>query len=638
MKEKRTVYFLIALIALISIIQVYAQEGEENGEEQPPMEGEEVIAPPVEEPPKPMGPPPEDIPEGCHSVETGTGMFKVECNVFEEPEFKEDFKDFGVKGEIEECKGKFEMVKGTPVCIKEGKEGFGPVVCPAAEEINQMKSSCNTKIEEFTDEKGCKAVMCVHEEFKERYDQKIDEKYGDDPVKAEAIKCEKDGGHFIFVKDKPRCIMEFNEIQVKEEKIKEMNQEKIKEAKEKMENFQEKIGEIGEKLEKLKEGYKELGETEGIKAAEYGIEKLGKVQLKISTIKSELSSESLSEEEKVEILIDIQELRRDVSKVTKAVATGSVPTIEEIEAEVAKQMDRFYGSPFGSEEEFQKWVEAEKDAIEIIRGCDKYSAENVKSFVPPDPEGFVVKVDLYLEGTECIMTLHTKEGKKATYPVPEEDYKKFKAPKVFVNFSCTGDCDALNKIFTMHHGSGSPEELCMEECIQKDCDDSMFVCMEKNMEKCEEECGLRGDGQGPFVDGELDPFQGCVMVCAGDRRCEPGGNDSVCIACEEKCMNEYGPGIGYEHCLTEEQLDAKEQQCMQNNQYGEMVESSIPEGGMCISDVICKDFDPSEWGDNPQGGPPPGYEGDYYGPPTGGVILPEDVLSAVTEWLKRFLK
>ena len=464
------------------------------------------------------------------------------------------------------------------------------------------------------------------------YDQKIEEKYGDDPVKAQAIKCEKDGGHFMFVKDEPRCIMEFDEIKIKEEQIKEMNQEKIKEAKEKMENFQEKVGKIGEKLEKLKEGYKELGETDGIKAVEYGIEKLEEVQLKVSSIKSELSSDSLTEEEKIEVLIDIQELRRDVSKVTKAVATGTVPSIEEIEAEVAKQMDRFYGSPFGSEEEFQKWVEGEKDAIQIVRGCDKYNSTNVKSFVPPDPEGFVVKVQLYFDGTNCLMSLTTKDGKKATYPVPEEDYKVFKDPTGFVNYSCTGDCDALNEIFSMAHGDGSSESVCMEKCIQKDCDDSMFVCMEKNMDSCETECGLKGDGQGPFVDGELDPFQGCIMVCAGNKRCEPGGSDPVCIACEEKCMNEYGPGIGYEHCLTEEQLEAKEAVCIANQQYGETVESATPDGKMCISDVICKAFDPSEWGDDPGSGPDSWEEGH---PPTGGIILPgTNLIKGIIEWFK----
>ncbi len=656
MKEKIGLYLMLFILSVFALTSVSAFgisfEGEDPPVEppaeepppapveqpppemppEPPQDQPPMDQPPVDQPPMPPEGSPEEfhpqVPEGCNEVETAPGVFQVECDFeFDEPEFQE----FDVKEEIENCDGKFEMVEGAPACIKEGKEGFSGVACPTAEEINQMKSSCQTEIKEFTDDKGCTAIMCVHNEFKEHYDEMIEEKYGDDPMKVQAIKCEKDGGIFVVMEEGPKCFMEaYDEVPTAED-LSELREEEMQDALERLEEFQQRIGEIGTKLERLKQGYTELGDTEGVQAVEYGIQKLIEIQLKISTIKSKLTGE-LTEEQRLQVLNDIQSLRRDLSKVTTAIATGTVPTIEEIESAVAEQFDRFYGSPFENEEEFKKFLEAEKDAMEIMHGCHNYSVENVKSFVPPDPEGFVTNVELFFDGTHCKVTLHTPEGKHAQYSLTEQGYKEFNDPSSFGNYSCTGDCDTLQQIFSGPHGGGGPEEACMEECVRKDCDKSMFECMYEKKEACEIECGLGPpEGEGPFgPGGEIDPFQGCIMVCVGEnKRCEPGGSDPVCLACEEKCMAEYGPGIGYEHCLNEQQVMEKEQVCISQNMYGEMVESSTPDGRMCISDIVCKAYDPNEWGDDPMGGPPPGYG------PTGQAILsnPTKVFEIIMNWV-----
>ncbi|MFH1895586.1 MAG: hypothetical protein ABIJ74_03365 [archaeon] len=638
--QKKFLYFLFIAVILIPLINAQTGlilfEGETDSEP-PPMnepQGNEML---------PEGIPPmetfgdQPVPDGCRKVDSGTGIAGIECDFdFDEPEFNE----FDLKQEIENCDGKFEMINGKPACIKEGKQGFTGTACPTEKELNSVKANCKGKAEEFTDEKGCKAVMCVNQEFKEKYDEAIKEKYSDDPVKAQAIQCQKDGGQFMMIKDKPTCIMEFNDPIGVKPNSREITPQEMAEVADRLNAFQERIAETGKKLEKIKQGYKELGETEAFQAVEYAIQKMGEIQLKISSMKSQLNSGDLTQEEMNQIRIDIQSIRKEISKAVKAVATGKVPSLQEIEEAVAQQFDKFYGSPFGSEEEFQKFVEAEKGALEIVRGCDKYSAGNEKEFVPPDPEGFVVKVQLLFDGENCLMTLNTKEGKKAQFALPENAYRNFSDPRKLVNFSCSGDCDALKEMFSKTHGTGSPEEACMEECIVKDCDEGQFACMQKNMDSCELECGLRGEGEGPFVNGELDPFQGCIMICAENRRCEPGGSDPVCVACEEKCMAEYGPGIGYEHCLNAEQLEALQETCIANKQYAETIESPTPDGKSCISGVECKNYDPSEWGDNPGTGPDNWEEGHPprdYGPPTGQIVLP-GLVNDFIEWLKGWFK
>ncbi|MBU2099789.1 hypothetical protein KKG83_02445 [Candidatus Micrarchaeota archaeon] len=670
MNKKLPLYLLFIVITLLPLINadkaLILFEGEEGAPIEPPPEPpapEPQIEPPQNEPPleppqdQPQMPPQEEppfeeppkdfggqeVPEGCVAVETGTGMSQMQCD-FEasEPEFQE----FDIKEEIDSCQGKFEMINGKPTCIKEGKEGFVGVTCPTPKELDSIKSNCKSKIEEFTDDKGCTSIMCVNEKFKEQYNEKIEEKYGHDPIKAQAIQCQKDGGEFMLIENQPRCLMEFDEP-IRAGKIKEMTPEEMTDLAEKLNKTEESIGFIGEKLEKLKIVYQSKGDTQTLNAIEYAIEKLGSVQIKLNSIKNKLNAGTATHQELEEMFTDLKSLRKEVSKITKAMATGTVPTIEEIEAKVKEQMDVFYHTPFENEEEFKAFLEKEKSAMEMVHTCHKYDLENIKSFVPPDPEGFITNASLYFDGTNCLMTLTTKEGKKAEFTLTEEEYKNFSDPSVFASIPCSGDCTALNEIFSMAHGPGGVEEECMEACIQKDCSKSMFECMFDNKEKCELTCGLRKEGEGPFVDGQIDPFQGCIMVCVGEenaRECGPNTTNPKCIECEEKCMKEYGPGIGYEHCLNEEQMEAKQEQCQANNQYGKPVESPTPDGKMCISDVICKNFDPNEWGDNPGTGPDnwePGHgPGEEYGPPTGNVILDtgKEVISRIigffTGWFK----
>ncbi|MFH1545200.1 MAG: hypothetical protein ABIE23_03890 [archaeon] len=627
---------LLALLVLFSPISFSQEETppEVPVEETPPE-------PPMEEAPveeAPPEPPVEEvfgeevIPEGCHKVETGTGMSQLECD-FD----KEEFEEFDVKEELNECDGKFELIEGKPTCIKEGESGFIGTQCPTQEELDAVKSSCNKKIEEFKDEKGCNAVMCVNEEFKKKYDEKINEMYGDDPLKAEAIKCQKDGGEFTLIKGEPQCIGKGLEpISIKGE-LGEMSAEELSKAAYKLDQFQKTVGEVEGKLGPIKEMYEGEGKTEEAEAIGYGIEKLGEVKAKINEIKSDLSSGWLTTEEREEIIIEIQSLRREVLDVTKVITSGKVPTLEEIEMAVAEQFDKFYGSPFGSEEEFQKWVEAEKDALETVRGCEKYK-ETEKSFVPPDPEGMIVLVTLKYSEEVCNMTLNSKEGLTATYSVPPEGYKEFKGPERLPEFSCTGDCDKINEVFSMHVPEG-PEEECMEDCVVRDCDGGTFECMGLNREKCELECGLKKEGDGPFgPGGQIDPFQGCIMVCVGDEadQCGPGGSNPKCIECEEKCMQEYGPGIGYERCLSGEQVDSRESECITQGQYGEPVEEQVMDT-VCIVDIICKAYEPV--GDDPGSGPDnwePGHE------PTGGFGLGGipfgNLIEGIMNWMQGLFK
>ncbi|RLG16494.1 hypothetical protein DRN69_00680 [Candidatus Pacearchaeota archaeon] len=47
------------------------------------------------------------IPEGCKRIQTESGMFEIKCD-FE----NEEFEEFDIKEEIEECEGKFEIIEG----------------------------------------------------------------------------------------------------------------------------------------------------------------------------------------------------------------------------------------------------------------------------------------------------------------------------------------------------------------------------------------------------------------------------------------------------------------------------------------------------------------------------------------------
>lgn len=642
---------LVALVLAGLLFAAYAiaQEGSEQPPaetppaEQPPEEMPPAEQPPEEIPPQEMPPmPPENVfgdvqvPEGCAVAETGTGFAQMECG-FE----KQDFQEFDVSDEMQECGGKFEIIAGAPVCTEKGSAGFMGTTCPSEQEIAEAKSNCSGKTEEMLDASGCQAVRCVHEQFKQEYDQRIEEKYGGS-IKAEALKCQRDMGKLSIVKGEPVCIAVESETILTEKEMQPITEQDLENASNKMEKLGQAIEKIAAKLEPLKEGFEEEGKTQEAETFSFGLQKLEGVKEKIEEIKAGLSDAStLSEDERRAILVDLQEIRKTVSDITTGVIQGKIPTEEEMQEFVFKQFDEFYGSPFGSKEDFEKWVEKEKEATDIIKGCAGYSAEKPYSFVPPDPEAMVVLVDIFglVEG-KCKIRLHSKDGSIAEYLLPAETYTNWTGPELLSGLDCSGECGFMQNIFQLIESGkgGSAEEVCMNQCIRKDCALGMFACMQQNREACELECGLRKEGEGPFVDGQLDPMQACVMMCiqgSGIERCGPGGTNPVCLQCEQQCISAYGPGIKYERCISGEQVEAKQAECAAQGKYGEPLEEFVADK-TCITDIVCKEYE--QVGDNPGTGPGIGEPG--YNPPTGQAILGtvQDAFSKFFEWIGGWFK
>lgn len=151
----------------------------------------------------------------------------------------------------------------------------------------------------------------------------------------------------------------------------------------------------------------------------------------------------------------------------------------------------------------------------------------------------------------------------------------------------------------------SEGEKCAEICIKKFCpeDEKYFSCMEENKEKCDDECGLKGDA--PDL-ASMGKEQRCITECVSkvDKmlRCKPGeggekGNE-VCQKCSEDCKHLYeGP------CLSDEKKKEKEKACKTcEHCYGKPVMGDSGEGYQCMVDIECADAS-SEFGDESGEGP-----------------------------------
>lgn len=598
----------LLLILLCGLILLGFSNAQEAGDETNPPDSQ---APPDEPPPgEPQGPqqpnPPEmpgvppdfSPPQGCTPTPTPTGTIEMKCALSASEETA--FEEFGLKNQIDSCSGQFDMENGIPSCKLQGTEGFMGTVCPTETELSQMKSQCNETAEEFSDPRGCKSVACKNNDFKQEFDQAIANQFAGDPLKAQAIQCQKNGGSFVLQNDISLCVNPLSEKINVPDQLGIVSQQQLEQAASKLDTISEKIDTIVEKLGELKQTA--TPETQAV--FEQGLDQLTKTQQTIESLQAGLEKPLLTETERKSMLRDIQQIQQTLLNVATGVSTGKIPTEDEIKQRIAEQFNEWYGRPF-TQEQFNEWKENEKTAIEKVRNCGQYT-ETI-SFVPPDPDKRVVEIELKSENNHCRMTLHLASSETAQYELTQAVYAKFNGPDALLNQSCSGSgCEMLKQAIGGPHGT-TDAQLCTEKCVNKDCELGHFACMEQNLTKCETECGLRQADEGPIgPDGQIDNYQACIMLCVQDAggdsmACGPGATNPICNQCEEQCQGQYGGGIGYEHCLTGVQVEQKQQACQAAGQYGEPIQAPTPDGQTCISDISCKAFEPP--GDDPGSGP-----------------------------------
>jgi len=156
---------------------------------------------------------------------------------------------------------------------------------------------------------------------------------------------------------------------------------------------------------------------------------------------------------------------------------------------------------------------------------------------------------------------------------------------------------------------GDDGEVCMQECVNVGCDEYDVACVQGNMEKCEDECGMKGDAPD---ESEMNEEQLCIsecvdaedpsVICGSSKEGETG--NALCRRCADECVYLYaGP------CLTDEELEEKEAECEScEHCYGEPVEGPSGQGWDCIVDIECGDAS-AEFGDEAGSGPGVGDEG-----------------------------
>ena len=617
MKGVRKLFVIPVLFVLLISASIASEAGETPEQIPPETEQQQDVGTQEQTPPpdaeEKFGN--EVIPEGCTRVSTESGMVQMDC-AFD----RGGFEEFDVKEEMNKCEGRFEMIDGSPSCIEKGVAGFANTECPSSDELNLLSQNCVGRIENFVDESGCNARMCINEEFKEDYEKKVREKY-DNELQFRAIECNKNGGRFTLIKGEATCIERTEEIVRIKENLGTISQSDIEKA--------------GNKLDKLEEGLQkivqkfEINEGEVFDEAE---KRLEGVQDRVEEIQAKLSyNDNLTQEERVEILVEVQNIQKVISDIRLGIVEGEMPTEEKTHERMFEEYNKFYGGPFATKEELAAFVEKEKSASEIIRNCDKY--EEVKSFVPPDPAGMVVLVELKATSDGCQMTIKMVNGKTATYSLPISVYQTFKGPKDLVKdeIVCSGEaCSQMKQMMQASHGEGIDVEgeACMESCIRAGCTGGTFECMLQKKENCEETCGMIKQPAAENAE------QQCMIDCVGPGvMCQPGQGgeqNPACQACAQQCASQYYSGP----CLSQEEgmkkRTACESQCA--HCYGQPVMGDSEEGYECMVDFECKDAS-AQFGDNPGTGP------DSYSPAgTGGAVSNENIFSRVINWFKSLFK
>ncbi|OIO22140.1 hypothetical protein COV61_03970 [Candidatus Micrarchaeota archaeon CG11_big_fil_rev_8_21_14_0_20_47_5] len=260
------------------------------------------------------------------------------------------------------------------------------------------------------------------------------------------------------------------------------------------------------------------------------------------------------------------------------------------------QLPSGQGGPAFSGQDLDRMIAAQQNNIQMVKSCQ------AASFAPPVSDAKVSKIDILgLVDGKCKIILHTDNG-EAQYLLSESIYKSFSSINDVEKGECSGACES-SKSAMQAPETEDEGELCMRECIVKDCDLGEFACQKLNGEKCEKECDMLGDA--PELES-MSKEQRCISECvsreAPGTRCGGGpegetGNE-ICQKCASECVHLYeGP------CLGEEKLEEKKKACFTcEHCYGAPVMGPSGEGYDCIVDVKCSDAS-GEWGDNPGTGP-----------------------------------
>lgn len=537
------------------------------------------------------------VPDGCVAVFNAMGVPEVSCE-FE----KQEFEGADIVQDANSCGGVFEIVGGVPTCVTGGQHGFsGSVVCPDAGALAAAESSCAGTAERLTGVDGCTMVVCRNGRLKEEFDRAIEEKFGDS-AKAGAIQCAKDGGTAVPYGGGIKCVgAGVGTVGVKEE-LGAITQQEISGVGVKLERLEAALEQVPARLDALQESYAREGKTQQAETVLASIIVVEGVRARLAALDARLQGE-LTVDERKSLVLDLRQATNEVRQAASYLLKGRIPSKAEIQEEAFKQMSVYYHTPFGTKAAFEAFKAREKDALARVRECV------AGSFEPPDPERLVVSVDIVPGDGVCTMILTDAQGGRAEFKnLSKQVYSNFAGPESLLAGTCSGNCQIVQMISQKVTGSTDGEQ-CMTACIRRDCvEGSQLSCMtEERMRRCEESCGFKKDGGGPFgKGGSVDDMQACVVICVQretgrkDVRCQPGGQDAVCNACEKECTSAYGAGAGFEHCLTEPQTNAKKAACESQGKYASPVESSTPDGKSCISDFACKDY-PSA-GDNPGSG------------------------------------
>lgn len=158
--------------------------------------------------------------------------------------------------------------------------------------------------------------------------------------------------------------------------------------------------------------------------------------------------------------------------------------------------------------------------------------------------------------------------------------------------------------------SASGDEGCMQECVNVGCDEYDVGCVQGNVARCEDECGMIGEPEARNEEEQC--IRDCVNVVDSGIECSSGtfegegetGN-AVCRECARSCEHLYsGP------CLSDEEWTMKEDECSAQCEhcYGEPVMGDSGQGWECTVDIECADAS-GEFGDDAGSGPGIGDEG-----------------------------
>ena len=367
----------------------------------------------------------DNVPQGCTVEVNEFGNKFVKC--------QDDKFSQGKQDAERRCRADgghfFIREDGSFECSFEGQQGFfSGSQCLDGQQMKERIDRCKEsggQVEQFRDRNGCEAVSCRQQGFEFENEE--------DKIKGMSYGCESSGWQFTITDQGPRCIGGEERFRISSE-LRPLDGVDLLRIALQLEETIQTFHEISDKLQGLSGYYDNRGDQEKAESFKIASSQLSGVINRLDEIRQGLAekADSLTEQDRIEVLEDIKRVKSILKEVAITILTGKRAKTSSFEEGTQEFHDE----------------QQDRDIFKAFQQCADFSEDSPFTFSPE--RNIQVSLNGLDDQGRCIMKIMPPEFPEGmTMYLPSEVYQFFNGPHLLLrdDVECTPDiaCEMMFK-------------------------------------------------------------------------------------------------------------------------------------------------------------------------------------------------